>query len=115
MKHPPSSTNEGGKPPKRVRLTREEKLREIEKAWGYAEVTRVLYLATGERRYCVRNYSGSIIDQMWALRGLPGNPTATKKIEITGPTEEEAVTTAYWRMLWQMKNKGGGKGKRQRK
>lgn len=115
MRRPPSSTNEGGKTPKRVRLTREEKLREIEKAWGYAEVTRVLYLATGERRYCVRNYSGSLIDQMWALRGLPGNPKATKKIEITGPTEEGAVTTAYWRMLWQMKNKGGGKGKRQRK
>jgi len=86
-------------------MTREEKPREIEKAWGYAEVIRVLYLATGERRYCVRNYSGSIIDQMWALHGLPGNPTTTKKIEITGPTEDEAVAIAYRRMQWQMKNK----------
>jgi len=78
-----------------ARLTHEERLRQLEKAWGYVEVNRVTLVVTGERRYCARNYSGSLIDEMSTLRGLPGNPTATRKIEITGRTEREAVQAAH--------------------
>lgn len=75
--------------------TIEEKLHALEKLWGYVEATRVLLVASGERKYCVRNYSGSLIDEMWALKGLPGNPRAKRKIEITGRTREEAIRRAY--------------------
>ena len=89
------SSRKNTKTSQRTGLTVEEKLHELEKLWGYAEVTRVLIVVTGERKYCVRNYSGSLIDEMWALQGLPGNPGAQRKIEITGTTREAAIHTAY--------------------
>ena len=93
MKPKPSLTKK--KPSRGAKLTLEERLRQLEKAWGYVEVNRVTLVVTGEQRYCVRNYSGSIVDEMSTVRGLPGNPNAARKIEITGRTEREAVQVAY--------------------
>lgn len=82
----------------RRRLTEDEKLDVIRKAWGYVEVVQAT-LIQGWKVWLVKNYSGRILDEIyWNGNGLPGNPTATKKIEYTGHTRDKAIQRAYAKM-----------------
>jgi hypothetical protein len=75
-------------------LTHEQKLKALEKAWGYLDIRQVTVVASGWKVWLVKNYSGSPAD---AKKGqpLPGNPKAKKKLEYTGITLKNVVHRAY--------------------
>jgi hypothetical protein len=75
-------------------LTHEQKLKALEKAWGYLDIRQVTLVASGWTLWIVKNYSGSPAD---VKKGdpLPGNPKAKKRLEYTGITLRNAVHNAY--------------------
>ena len=91
------------------RLTARDKLRFLSREWGYAEITRVIMALSGDRKYLVKNYRGRLPDNWNIGDPLPGNPRATKMIEVTSYSEQRALHAAYWKALW-AKEKGNGSG-----
>ena len=75
-------------------LSVDEKLEALRKAWGYAEVSQAVQVASGWRIWLVKNYTGRPIDETNGP-GLPGNPTATRKIEYASIDRDRALRTAY--------------------
>ena len=76
------------------RMTPDQKLEELGKAWGYAEVSEIVLPLSHWRVWLVKNYAGKPIHAMNG-NGLPGNPTATRKIEYASVDKSRALTTAY--------------------
>jgi hypothetical protein len=75
-------------------LTQEQKLKILEEAWGYLEVTQATVMVSGWKIWLVKNYSGRPIGQMNG-KGLPGNPKAKEKLEFSGYNVGQAVNRAY--------------------
>lgn len=76
------------------RLTPEDKLKALKKAWGYVEVVQATIQVSGWKIWLVKNYSGKPIAQIDG-QGLPGNPKAKRKIEFSGNTARDAANRAY--------------------
>ena len=84
-------------------MTPDQKLQELRRAWGYAEVSQIVLPLSRWRVWLVKNYAGKPIHAMNG-NGLPGNPTATRKIEYTSVDRSRALTTAY-RLTFKRKTK----------
>ena len=76
-----------------------EKIRALRKAWGYFEVIPTYRPADGWKMYCAKNYAGSFVRKGNHVPGLPGNPLATRSIEVMGFTQDQAIHRAYSRFL----------------
>ena len=75
-------------------MTTEEKLKALQKMWGYAEVSQARISVSGWRVWLVKNYRGKPISEMYG-EGLPGNPKATRRIEFSGSNRNATIGRAY--------------------
>jgi hypothetical protein len=98
---------EGGVMRRNGRLTSEDKLRFLSREWGYAEITKVILALSGDQKFLVKNYRGKLPADWNTGDPLPGNPRATRMIEVTAYSEQRALHAAYWKTLTS-KEKGNG-------